>query len=130
MQNKRMRFSGLISLFRARPAEAGVVELVRDWALKKAAKKFKDFADDNTVAGLKEKAKKGDTDAQYRLGLIYHDGDEVEEITRNYSEALRWLRMASDNGYAPAQYMLGMMYYNGEGLLERVCQINCVKDFP
>lgn len=108
----------LLSLFRARPAEAGVLGSIGGFLLRKGVKKFKDFANDNTVAGLKEKAKKGDSDAQYRLGLIYHDGKEDEEIMRDYSEALRWFRMASDNGYAPAQYMLGLMYYNGEGLLE------------
>ncbi|MBQ9628725.1 MAG: sel1 repeat family protein, partial [Synergistaceae bacterium] len=75
-----------------------------------------DIVDDNTIRGLKKKGNNGDIEAQYRLGIIYHYGNK--KVARNYSEALRWFRMASDKGYAPAQYMLGLMYYNGEGLLE------------
>ena len=109
---------GLMSLLRARPAEAGVFDPVKEWAIRKAKEIVNRNLVDKTFEGIKIRAKNGDTEAQYELGLIYHDGKEDEGVKRNYSEALRWLHMASDNGYAPAQCMLGMMYYNGDGLLE------------
>ena len=118
MINIHRKIFDLISLFSARPAEAGIGSSLAAWAFKKSAKAFTDYAANNTFAGMKEKAKNGDIEAQYNIGLMYHDGNEGENIARNYSEALRWLRMASDSGYAPAQYLLGLMYYNGEGILE------------
>src|SRR3974390_141082 len=35
---------------------------------------------------------------------------------RNYPEALKWYRLAADQGYAKAQNMLGGMYGEGKGV--------------
>ena len=54
-----------------------------------------------------ELAEEGDADAQYRLGLLYAEGDTVE--------ARYWFRMAAGQAHPRAQYRLHRMYEYGEG---------------
>jgi Sel1 repeat-containing protein/trypsin-like peptidase len=58
-------------------------------------------------------AEHGDATAQYRLGVMYENGDGVG---RDDAEAARWYRRAADQGYAMAQYKLGSMYRTGRGV--------------
>ena len=51
--------------------------------------------------------------AQFNLGLMYHNGQGVPQ---DYREAVRWYRMAADQGDADAQFNLGVMYDNGRGV--------------
>ena len=44
---------------------------------------------------------------------MYGDGNGVDQ---NYSEAIKWYRMAADQGDARAQKNLGIMYYKGQGV--------------
>ena len=37
-------------------------------------------------------------------------------VAQDYSAAMKWYRMAADQGYADAQYNLGLMYYYGQGV--------------
>ena len=37
-------------------------------------------------------------------------------VPQDDAEAVRWSRLAADQGYAAAQYNLGLMYANGEGV--------------
>ena len=37
-------------------------------------------------------------------------------MPQNYAEALKWYRLAADQGNAIAQYNLGFMYDNGQGV--------------
>ena len=46
---------------------------------------------------------------------MYADGEGVPE---DDAEAVRWYRLAADQGLAGAQHNLGLMYYNGEGVLQ------------
>ena len=50
-----------------------------------------------------------------RLGTMYANGEGVPEDPR---EAVRWYRLAAEQGYATAQSQLGTMYANGEGVPE------------
>jgi uncharacterized protein len=34
---------------------------------------------------------------------------------KNYAEAMKWFRLAADQGFALAQFNLGLMYVNGLG---------------
>ena len=56
-------------------------------------------------------AEKGNTDAQFYLGLLYAVGNGV---TQDYKEAVKWYRLAADRGNALAQSMLGAMYAEGK----------------
>ena len=40
----------------------------------------------------------------------------AEGVPQNYAEALKWYRLAADQGHASAQYNLGIMYANGQGV--------------
>ena len=46
---------------------------------------------------------------------MYANGEGVPE---DDAEAVRWYRLAADQGHADAQYNLGWMYANGEGVVE------------
>ena len=37
-------------------------------------------------------------------------------MPQNYAEAVKWYRLAADQGDASAQYNLGVMYANGQGV--------------
>src|SRR4029079_2561248 len=61
---------------------------------------------------LREKAEKGDADAQFTLGMMYYEG---RSVPRDYVESARWFRKAAEQGHAIAQYALGAIYENGRG---------------
>ena len=46
---------------------------------------------------------------------MYRDG---QGVSQDDAEAVRWFRLAADQGYADAQYNLGLMYVNGQGVLQ------------
>lgn len=61
---------------------------------------------------LKEKAMRGDMNAQYELGRRFYEG---KGTTKSYVQALLWFRASAVQGHAKAQYMVGYMYYRGVG---------------
>jgi len=66
-----------------------------------------------TVDELKPLAVEGDSDAQYKLGVLYYSGKGVKQ---DYSHAFIWYRRAALQGDIEAQYSLGNMYLMGEGI--------------
>ena len=75
-----------------------------------------ELADDHhlRVQLYEENAEKGDSDAQYKLGLLYLTGNGA---LQDFAEAARWLKLAAEQGYALAQYELGLIYRTGQGLV-------------
>lgn len=67
---------------------------------------------DQTPA-LLEQAKGGNADAQFRLGVMYHNG---QGFVSDPAEAVRWWRLAAAQGNVNAQSGLGVMYGNGKGV--------------
>ncbi|MBR1504314.1 MAG: SEL1-like repeat protein [Prevotella sp.] len=61
-------------------------------------------------------AVQGNRDAQYSMGDVYEIGDGVE---KNYTEALKWYRMAAEQGHTRAIFCVGYIYYQGRGMLQR-----------
>jgi len=53
------------------------------------------------------------TRAQFFLGSLNDLGEGIEQ---NYAEALRWYRLAADQGDEESQYRIGMMYAEGRGV--------------
>ena len=51
--------------------------------------------------------------AQNNLGWMYEEG---KGVTRDYKEAVKWYRLAAEQGYATAQNNLGVMYVTGKGI--------------
>ena len=80
----------------------------------------------------KRLAEQGDANAQYNLGVLYdyrrntsdyRDGKlHVKGLPENENQsaetAMKWYRLAAEQGYAPAQNNLGRMYYEGQGVPE------------
>ena len=58
-------------------------------------------------------ADQGHAEAQYNLGLAYHNGIGVP---RDYGQALRWYRLAASRGHGMAQFNIGLMHAKGEGV--------------
>jgi TPR repeat protein len=60
-------------------------------------------------------AEKGDAEAQNELGIMYCNGNGVEQ---NYREARKWFKKAAEQGNAAAQFNIGEMYWFGRGVEE------------
>ena len=67
-------------------------------------------------------AEQGDARVQFMLGMNYRIGDEGEfgivGVPQDDAEAVRWWRLAADQGLANAQNNLGARYASGEGVPE------------
>ena len=44
--------------------------------------------------------------------------DKGKGVTQDYQEALKWYRLAAEQGYATAQNNLGVMYVMGKGVTQ------------
>ena len=53
--------------------------------------------------------------AQNNLGVVYANGRGVPQ---DYTEAVKWSRLAADQGHAHAQFNLGVAYKKGEGVAQ------------
>jgi hypothetical protein len=58
-------------------------------------------------------ADQGDVTAQYRIGIMYNNG---EGVPQSYAEAARWFRLAAEQGDPRAQFLLGFLYAAGNGV--------------
>jgi hypothetical protein len=66
--------------------------------------------ENRALAILAPLAERGDAEAQYRVGQIFY------LLKKDDSKAVRWIRLATDQGHAGAMYVLGNMNYNGNGV--------------
>lgn len=64
------------------------------------------------VDALLAAAEQGDASAQYRLGMLYKDGEGVEQ---SYEKAAEWYCRAAEQGHPEAQRWLGWLYKKGRG---------------
>ena len=60
-------------------------------------------------------AKMGIAEAQFALGLCYHNGGGV---AKDDMEAVKWFRKAAEQSHADAQYNLGVCYRDGQGVAQ------------
>jgi len=65
------------------------------------------------IAETRRFAAKGYALAQFNLGWMYYNGNGV---IQDYTEAMKWYKLAAAQGDADAQYNLGVGYDNGEGV--------------
>ena len=68
-----------------------------------------------TANDLQKVAAAGNAAAQYRLGLLYHDGQGVPQ---SYEQAKHWFTKAAEQGHAGAQVNLGTIYLLGHGFYQ------------
>ena len=60
------------------------------------------------------KDEKGDAEAQYMLGVSYYMTGMGGTNIKVQAEAIKWLRMASNQGHSNAQFMLAHCYESGQ----------------
>ena len=65
------------------------------------------------LADLQKLAEHGDADAQWQLGVRYHNG---EEVPRDDTRAMLWFLRAAEQGHVTAQATLGAYYWAGRGV--------------
>src|SRR5262245_11106329 len=68
------------------------------------------------LEGMRDAAERGDSEAQYVLGLKFSRNAEPGFDT---AEAVRWFRRAADQNHSQAQLCLGLMYSRGQEGLPR-----------
>ena len=66
-----------------------------------------------------ERAKKGNAEAQYQVGMMLLQGTETQQ---NYGEALKWFHSAAKQGHTAAEVNLGLLYKSGRGVLQDFTQ--------
>lgn len=81
-----------------------------DDAYQAAARKLDDNAADAVIA-LTSAANLGSPIAQFRLAKLYETGEHG--VTKNDTEARRWIERSALGGYPPAMNNLGLYYWNG-----------------
>jgi hypothetical protein len=62
---------------------------------------------------LRARAETGDADAQWTLGVQYHNG---EGVPQDDSEATQWFLRAAEQGHVIAQATMGAYYWAGRGV--------------
>ena len=71
------------------------------------------IADVSDLGALRKLAEEGNPAAEFALGARYATG---QEVTQNYSEAVRWFSKAGEHGHVVAQATLGAYYWAGRGV--------------
>ncbi|MCL2829092.1 MAG: TIR domain-containing protein [Oscillospiraceae bacterium] len=71
-------------------------------------------SDEKFSALLKERAKACDPEFQWRVGHCYDFG--TGGIEKNHAEAVKWYKLAAEQGHAGAQCNLGYSFGSGEGI--------------
>lgn len=69
-----------------------------------------DARDPVALEWLQGSARAGFAPAQFRLGVYYEQGHEVE---KSLDQAIEWIKKSSDQGYLPAMDYLASMYLEG-----------------
>ena len=62
---------------------------------------------------MKNKTETQDPEEQYNLGVMHANG---QGVPKDAEEAVKWFRLAAEQGNIKAQYHLGGMYFKGEGV--------------
>jgi hypothetical protein len=66
-----------------------------------------------SLADLQRLADQGDADAQWQMGVRYHNG---EDVPHNDAQAMQWFLRAAEKGHVTAQATLGAYYWAGRGV--------------
>jgi len=66
-----------------------------------------------SLPDLRKLAGQGDADAQWQMGVRYHNG---EDVPRDDAQAMQWFLRAAEQGHVTAQATLGAYYWAGRGV--------------
>lgn len=97
--------------------DANHAKFEKTYLFKRVFEKRKDIALANLYdirkPEFEEKAKQGDANAQFNLGLLYLTG---KDVAKDPVEAELWLTRAASQGHARAQFTLARMFHQGKGV--------------
>lgn len=96
----------------SRAARAGHSEAINLLAILNKLIKATTMVYQQSAEVLTQKAKDGDPQAQYELGLRYESG--AWDVNKNDKQALYWLKQAADSGNHHAMATLAHVYERGE----------------
>jgi|GEM_PF-5335849 len=68
------------------------------------------------------RAKAGDVDAEYQLGMMYAQDRPGSPHADASSQSYYWFTQAASKGHPRAQYNLGVMYAQGEGIVQNLVE--------
>ena len=74
-----------------------------------------DFVFKPSFDAAEKGAKQGNPFEQFNLGLMFYKGRATKQ---DYKAAVKWWRLAAEQGFAEALNNLGMMYGNGDGVAQ------------
>jgi hypothetical protein len=66
-----------------------------------------------SLPDLRKLADQGDADAQWQMGVRYHNG---EDVPRDDVQAMQWFQRAAEQGHVTAQGALGAYYFAARGV--------------
>ncbi|MBZ5614798.1 MAG: GAF domain-containing protein [Acidobacteriia bacterium] len=72
-----------------------------------------------SLADLRKLAAQGDADAQWQMGVRFHNG---EGVPHDDAQAIQWFRRAAEQGHVTAQATLGAYYWAGRGVPQDLSQ--------
>lgn len=72
-----------------------------------------------SLAELRKLADQGDADAQWQIGVRFHNG---EGVPHDDAQAMRWFHRAAEQGHVTAQATLGAYYWAGRGVPQDLSQ--------
>ncbi len=72
-------------------------------------------AQPKSLADLQKFADQGEAEAQYQMGVRFHNG---EDVPQDDTQAMQWFLRAAEQGHATAQSALGAYYWAGRGVPE------------
>ena len=72
-----------------------------------------------SLADLRKLADRGDADAQWQIGVRYHNGDGVPH---DDAQAMQWFHRAAEQGHVTAEATLGAYYWAGRGVPQDLSQ--------
>jgi hypothetical protein len=72
-----------------------------------------------SLADLRKLAGQGDADAQWQMGVRFHNG---EGVPHDDAQAIQWFRRAAEQGHVTAQATLGAYYWAGRGVPQDLSQ--------
>jgi len=75
--------------------------------------KFDEETTGKLISMYHRAATAGNPQAQFKLGVLYHFGEEIAE---DFQMALMWYLKAANQGDRKAQYNIGCMYDKGQGV--------------
>lgn len=72
-----------------------------------------------SLSDLQKRAEQGDAEAQWQMGVRYHDG---EGVPQSDAQAMQWFQRAAEQGHVDAQSHLGAYYWAGRGVPKDLSQ--------